>query len=191
MYFICLRWGAHFFSSSATCATGSMTLFSSGFTSHGRTKPLPFFLNRSSKALAFLCTLSRSAYLPGGIDGTGCFWGKGESRDARVRGRSRVGFRVVATGGTAPGGEVGSRRVPGDVLPRVSSRNVVYGGLRRASCPYAPRVDRLLVTEKVHALRVLLLLDLVRLGDDRHGAHRGAGRPPREVPAGLGDEAHG
>lgn len=55
---------AHLFSSSATCATGSMTLFSSGFTSHGRTKPLPFFLNRSSNAVALLRTLSRSAYLP-------------------------------------------------------------------------------------------------------------------------------
>ena len=53
----------HLFSSSATCATGSMTLFSSGFTSHGRTKPLPFFLNRSSKAVALLRTLSNSAYL--------------------------------------------------------------------------------------------------------------------------------
>ena len=40
-----------------------MTLFSSGFTSHGRTKPLPFFLNRSSNAVALLRTLSRSAYL--------------------------------------------------------------------------------------------------------------------------------
>ena len=44
-----------------------MTLFSSGFTSHGRTKPLPFFLYRSSKAMAFWRTLSRSAYLQGGF----------------------------------------------------------------------------------------------------------------------------
>ena len=167
-----------------------MTLFSSGFTSHGRTKPLPFFLNRSSKALAFLCTLSRSAYLPGGIDGTNVF-GEKVSHETR-------GF-VVVRGSDFASSRLGGRRrevrsvragSPG-TSSRASSRNVVYGGLRRASRPYAPRVDRLLVTEKVHALRVLLLLDLVRLGDDRHGAHRGAGRPPREVPAGLGDEAHG
>jgi hypothetical protein len=47
----------------------------------------------------------------------------------------------------------------------------------------APRVDRLLVPEKVHPLRVFNLLDLVRLRDDRHLAHGGAGHPPREVPA--------